>query len=506
MLARVCFLGIITFSTIIFSININKPFIGHHDFNSAFFSSIARTLVKNDIASTKLGLANGYGQDNQSSDYDFYTHNVPLHPWILSLSFLFFGVGEWQARSVSIIFSVFSTVLVFLISKKILSVSAAFCATLLFVLSAMMMYFSSNVFPEPMAIALSLASFYFYIRWLENKRNTEFILLILTSALSLFVVWGSYFLIPFIVLHYLFNFRKKNLSKILILIILPFIMFLAFLLHINFITGSINSGSLLEILLVRLNFSNNSSISVFSILQFLQHEASIAIAYYSKTTIALAFVWLIMFANSVFQKETQQIKKYLLILPLLFWGLSYPIVFSNASYIHDYFLIYMSPFIAISSAHVVWNILTYLKSKNIYFFQKKTFTIFSLIILIIIPVVQFLQVKDFTNALLNSQNSKQGLTLGSFLNNNTRIDEKILIMSQEFNSYYGVFTDYYADRNIDYIDIKFKDKKVIYDYNYIVTVDERPVDGEVIDYLTKNFEAEKIDNFNVYKIFKSDSN
>ena len=475
-------------STILFSFNLKKPFIGHHDFNSAFFSTISRNLIRYPITQTKLGQI--LNNSRVSTQYfQYYTHNVPLFTWILALSFFVFGVGEWQARLVSILFSTGSVIAIYFIAKKLFSNFYAVIASLMFATSAMLIYFSSSVFPEPQAIFFSLLAFYFYISWFKEK--SHFFLLILTASAALLTVWGPYFLIPSVAIHYLVFAKSKNLPKFLILVFLPIIIFLLFLLHIFILTGN-PFTDLVESFLTRTSIEKNDSTYNLSPLFFIRRQLSITFAYYSKLTVFLSLSWLLLLVVKFFKKQNLYPCHFLL--PLLFWAIAYPLVFTDAAYNHDYFLIYLAPFFALAPIALIYAILQKVKS-------QKTRLIIN-VIAVSLPLIQFLQILPFVSVLLKSNAAEDGYILGTFLKRNTQPNKKVLVLSGQFGAHFGVFTNYYAAQDIIYHDFspsEFEEKDIATQYNYIVFVEGRDTPVQVKDLLKKRYPWSTIDKFTVFE-------
>lgn len=478
----------------IFSININKPFIGHHDFNSAFFSIIADNLSKYSVIKTKLGQIENSGS-NAINVPVFYTHNVPLFTWILSLTFFLFGKGEVQARTISILFSIGCVIFIYKIAKRIFSKLIATLSILFYAFSSMIIYFSGIVFPEPISIFFSLASFYFYINW-TNKRNTnDYIYLAVFSFLALLTVWGSYFLPPFIVAHYLIFVKKKDYKKIVMFTFIPGFTFLLFLSHIKLLTGSYFGGGLMEAFLFRTNQDSNQLYS-FSLINFINRETHLLIAYYSKLTILLVAIWFINYLNCLLNKKST--KEHNLLLILFAWGVSYPLFFTNASYIHDYFLIYLAPFISISSAYLVSK-LCFLLFENKMKYRLITAIIF------IFPFFQYYETRNFTLALLQTNANKDGFTLGNILKKETISKDRIIVLSDQFGAHFGVFTNYYSDREVNYSNVSIENikKENITDmYNYAVIVEGREAGKSVEDYLNSDYKKKEIGMYKLYNLKK----
>lgn len=456
---------ILVLATVLISININKPFFGHHDFNASFFSQIGKNLITYSPLDTKLGNLSGSGPLNPEN-FDYFVHNVPLYSWILALSFLIFGVGEWQARIVSILAIILASIVIYKISLKLFDRLTANLSILFFFLSAMILYFSSSVFPEPTAMLFSLLTFYFYVKWIKNGESKSFYYLMTFLFLALLTVWSSYFLPPYLVFHYLILKKGKNLTKILPIILLPIVTITAHLVHTFILTGDLFIVSFVSVLLQRINPASDEILK-FTIFEFIRREQSLVFAYYSKVTIVLVIGWFLRIIYKLYKREKQENSQALLV--LFFWGASYPLFFIQAAYIHDYFLIYLAPFIAIAAGHFLSEFVKKFTSKKNYFALAYIWP-FAL------PLIQFFMIKDFALALINSNASREGYYLGKILNNATSYEDKILVLSGQFGAHFSVFTDFYANRQIRYADFTcetFNYTQPDLNYEYIVYIYKR---------------------------------
>lgn len=477
--------------------NVKKPFIGHHDFNSAFFSQIARNLTVFPPDQTKLGLLIGSGF-RQPKEFNYYIDNVPLYPWILAIDFKLLGIGELQARGLSALFSLGSLLLIYLITLRLFSKTAANLASLFYCLTAFFIYFGIAVFPEPQTIFFSLCTFYFFHIWFKTSKRNAFTLMLVFNFLSLLTVWGSYFLNIYLVIYYLLFKKNKEYLKISALLILPILTFILFLLHVSSLYGPSAVKQLQTAFLSRSDLLTVPAAQQATILQFLSEEFHRSVAYFSKTTLLLSFVFTLLVLSRI--KKREDARNWMLLFSLFLWGLSYILIFRSAAYIHDYFLIYLSPYIAISAAVITTKIPT--------FFNKLPGKVVLAITIVafLLPVLQFIFVKNFTSALLKTNANIDGYNLGTFLHSNTAYSDKILVLSGQFGAHFGTFADYYSDRSIAYSDFSKEAlaKLVSKNYfDYIVYVEGRDTLMEVVEYLDANYKSKKFDKFILYTYKKT---
>ena len=272
---------------------------------------------------------------------------------------------------------------------------------------------------------------------------------------------------------------------------MPIIIFLFFLLHIFILTGN-PFTDLAQSFLTRANIEKSSSQYSLSPVFFARRELSLTFAYYSKLTVFLSLLALLLFIIKLFKKQNLYPSHFLL--PLLFWAIAYPLVFTDAAYNHDYFLIYLAPFFALAPVALIYAILQKIKNQKTRLMVK--------VIAISLPLIQFLQVLPFLSVLLKSNASQDGYILGTFLKGNTQPDKKILVLSGQFGAHLGAFTNYYADKSITYRDFslaEFEEKNIANQYNYIVFVEDRDTPAQVKDLLKKRYLWKSIDKFTVFE-------
>src|SRR5438093_7130560 len=100
----------------VLSYRLTDPWIGHHDYNGAFYSLAARNYLQYGYGGTRFGMV--INSDVASPEqFVYYTHHPPLLPLLVSFSFAVLGLHEWAARVVPVIFSLGSVGLVYLLGS-----------------------------------------------------------------------------------------------------------------------------------------------------------------------------------------------------------------------------------------------------------------------------------------------------------------------------------------------------------------------------------------------------
>ncbi len=142
------FLGVISGSILIFFRRINVFPLRNWD--EAWYAEI----IKN-MASGNYGYLMPYWNGR------YYFDHSPLYFWLSAPFFKFFGPGEWQARIVSAVASVFVVIFIFLIGKRLVNTLTGFFSVLIFLtLGGVVMRFAHGNL-DSFLVFFFLGSFYF---------------------------------------------------------------------------------------------------------------------------------------------------------------------------------------------------------------------------------------------------------------------------------------------------------------------------------------------------------
>jgi len=479
---------ILFFGTILLSINLNKPFIGHHDWNGAFYSNFARNFVRYGFRETKLGSVQG--SDLKSPEnFRYFTHYPPLLPILLSLSFKIFGISEASARLVPLLFSLGTISLIYFLSLKFFDLATAISASVFSAVVPIMIYFGKMPVQEVLVLPLVLLSIYFYFNFVKNPNKVNFLKLIATLFLSHLTNWPGYYVSPLFFIHFLIF--SKNEKKFWIAIVFPLfsvLMFLIYIAHLFWLTGNPFGGGLIDVFLFRLNLTDRPI--DYTTLRFVKQQISFISAYFTKPILLLTVITLIW---TLIQIKNRRINKQVqLILMLGIFGITHNVVFRNMAYIHDYMIIYILPFLTLTAGYG-FSIFT------------KSFRIFSPSInvglVLILALSILLQKRDFTSALLSSEGFLSGVNLGKIINQETVSGDKVLVLSPDFKRYFEVFTDFYADRSIEYqltSQEELAQKTIPAKYRLIIAIPSRDTPQSTVNFLQDRYQSYTMNEFVVF--------
>ncbi len=382
-------------------IGLAKPFIGHHDWNGVFYANIARNYLRLGLFKTQLGQVTEFGQINQPES--FYTHYPPLLTLLMAGWFKIFGVGDWQARLVPFLFFLGSLWILFKLFNYLKFKPWAAFSGLAVGLTPMWRYFSRMPSQEALIVFFSLLS---VLTLLKGQKKLFYFSVVLNGLSG----WAGYFLYPWL---FILQRRGRWLARAGLILAAIFLLHLA---HTYWLTGSAVGGGLIEALKLRLNLAGTPG---FTWWNYLILEKQRLAAFYTLTLLAVASV------STIWKRER-------LVLALLGWGLSYPLIFSNVVFVHDYFNIFFIPYLAVATAYL--------------------FNLAKPALVIAFYLLVFWERNSFYRALTVTESFKPGYELGRQINQAVPEAETAYVVgSDEFIEPQNLFVSYYADRKVIYL-------------------------------------------------------
>ena len=432
---------------LVLSQGINKPLYGHHDWNGVFYGNIARNYLNLGLIKTKLGQVTSTRL--LSGKFSFYTHYPPLLPLSIAFSYWLFGISALTTRLVPIIFSAASILMLFKISQQLKFSLLSSLASLIVIFTPMYRYFSKMPDQEAPLIFFSLLSLYYYLKLLKTptkKLKLKFYLSVIFNGLT---AWAGYFLYPLLTLYSYF-FHKKSFKTSLKAIYILIVIFFLHLTHTYILTGSFVGGGLIQALLLRLNLAGSSpGIPQFTWPKYLAQQAHWLTIYYTASLLIISLISLVLIAKNLV-KKIKLTQPERIILLLLAWGLSYPLIFSNVVFVHEYFNFFFMPFLALSLAWLI----NQLQSRQ---------PLLAIILALVFTGLIYQERLPFYKALEVTQAHKPGYQLGTLINQTVPQDQPAhIIASDEFIDSQSVFIKFYSDRQINFVDTPSLDSQFVF--------------------------------------------
>lgn len=407
---------------VILCYRITEPWNGWFDFNGAAYSRFAKNFLTFGFLRTKFTPTWDLG-NIVPEKFNYYLHHPPLLAYIVATSYKIFGFHEWAARLISIIFSLMAVNLFYLLARSLWNRTLAFFSLVFFGFSPAFLYYGRMVNHEPVFLFFYFLIIYFYLRFLDERKNIYILGLIISFILAYLTAWPAFYLSVILLIHYLICGYKntKDRRPIVILGLMPILFALFYICWIYFIKGSLsdNINSIIS------RFGPNQ-VHQFNWKEFLLLEINrikILFTKISYISIPLYITYLLLRKNREgFLKETVDIIFLSLAMINIF-------LFREGAWEHDYQLYYFLPLFAIIAAKGLLLLKRYLRTKIIF----QIFVTSFIIIFLASSYPNFMSIQSFRFDIDRSIADK--------INSLTRPDEEI-----GTNFQISVPTSWYVDR------------------------------------------------------------
>jgi len=186
--------------------------------NGALYGTIARNHVRHGYLGTRLAMVRCGGERTvEELGNHRYLNHPPLFAVLLSFSFQAFGVHEWSARLVPLLFSVLSLLMLFGVCRLVSGLRPALIAMALMAATPMAAYFGAFVDVQSSPVLfIALVIFYFYWKWYSSRRSGFFLALILSFLIGAALDWPIYLLALALFLHFLLNPGDRGYSRLIV--------------------------------------------------------------------------------------------------------------------------------------------------------------------------------------------------------------------------------------------------------------------------------------------------
>lgn len=220
---------------------IDIPLADHHSWRQADTAAVARNFIKEgfDFLRPRIDNMAPLHQNAIPNSERLFLTEPPIYNSLVALVYRFFGLREAYARTLSILFSLGSTVFLFLLTSSSFGSSVGLFTAFFFAVLPFNIYFSRVILPEPMIIFLNLGMLFFFQAWLQKKSRRHFLLALFFTALSLTQKAFPFFLaLPLAYLVFktygvrLLT-RKKEALALLVFVILALLPFAAWRLWVR---------------------------------------------------------------------------------------------------------------------------------------------------------------------------------------------------------------------------------------------------------------------------------
>ncbi len=158
----------------------------------------------------------------------------PLYQAILWIWFKTFGYTEFVGRSLSVFFGVLGIVAIYFLGKELFNKHVGLYAALIASMNHFLIYYSQETRSYALLFLLTVISYIFFIRTIDDSRKRNIILYWIVTVLLLYTHYISFFIVStqvFVFFFYIFKFPEKR-KKLIVLSLLMALIFILSLLPI----------------------------------------------------------------------------------------------------------------------------------------------------------------------------------------------------------------------------------------------------------------------------------
>jgi len=323
-------------------------FRGHRGFSGALSGIIARNYNRYGWWDTKFMPLwhSGPLSPHEMAHYAHLRH--PSLRYLLTSVFTgVFGLQEWAINLVPILFSLGSALALYLLVKRTWGRWTALLAVAFLIVLPMDVYYGSTSLYEPIGMCFALFALYFYARWLESSPHSNVRLLIpvfLCLWLAAWTDYPGYYMIGLIGLHIL-AFGPSGRRKWFVAAALGALALACFGLWVGY--AALASGSVRTFIRgVELRagaYEARFTFWAYYTLQYMRIRE-----FFTPTLRLLAAGWAIFCLLDWRDRAARWRHSWVAL--LLGYGLANLVIFRQGSWVHDFWLFFLSPFFAVASA------------------------------------------------------------------------------------------------------------------------------------------------------------
>jgi 4-amino-4-deoxy-L-arabinose transferase-like glycosyltransferase len=194
---------ILAYGAAIRAFNLTEPW-GRHllGIDGAWHSIIGRNLLRHGFFATRGAPVLNPGQ-SIPGEWTYYLHHPPLLDWIVALSFRIFGIHEWSARLVPLLFSLGTIVLTYRLACRLFPASSMAVAAAFFMATIPMsaIYGMHVDYHGAIVLAFALAAISAYERLTATGERRYGLFLIAMVTLCALTDWPGFYLPPLVLAH-----------------------------------------------------------------------------------------------------------------------------------------------------------------------------------------------------------------------------------------------------------------------------------------------------------------
>lgn len=333
--------------------------LGLKGFGGALYSNIARNHVRYGYENTRGAMVTCGGQRHVEELVNHrYLNHPPLIGLLLSFSFHLFGVHEWSARLVPLVFSVLSLLMIFVVCRLVAGTGPALIACALMAAMPMAVYYGTFVEVQSFQVMfMSLVIFWFYWKWHLSRRGLLLWGFLAVFFLGAFMDWPVYLLACGLFLHHVLAPGARGRSRG-IWLWLPVAVFIAFGLNVAFVyfLGGRSVSDLVIAMGVETGISHGI-LDMFRTGEWVRWPKALKdffLRMYTFPMLLFTVVYLLRALIGLVVRRPPVGGG--LVFAYFCMGAGYVILFPGGSTLHEYWSMYLIPVVAAGTAFILWEV------------------------------------------------------------------------------------------------------------------------------------------------------
>ncbi len=323
---------------------VNMPWLGHHDANGVWIGAAARNLLT--YGPAQIGLIPVLTRGPIPPDLpNVYVHHPPLMVWLTALSELIFGMSEMSIRLISIFPTMISVAAFYVMCRRLYDAKTGLVCAVLYAFTPMLVYFGRMPDHEPLSLAFLMLFGAVYVNWVKKPTTQRWWSLAVLVITAVWTSWACVFVIGAFCFFGLWAVRAKQRLPLIGLgiVMLAAMISVVGLYYLQYPNTFVD-------LIAAFNWRTSTVSEVSTSFTIVEFATETAVHIIAGVTLALSILCLIGIIPALRVKSRLQ---QTTILALGISGLAYIMVFRSASYVHDYYKIYLVPFMAITAAYII---------------------------------------------------------------------------------------------------------------------------------------------------------
>ncbi|NJL94114.1 MAG: hypothetical protein HC915_10500 [Anaerolineae bacterium] len=324
---------------------LNKPFIGHHDWDNVLYALTARNYLR--YGYLEYGAIQFYNLFPVESEAELsvYRSNPPTLAILQSLSVRAFGFHEMFIRLTTVFLSLISIAVFYQLARHLMSRRAALLAAFFFAFSMQVIYFARTPNFESGNVVLANAFLLAFVRWrrLGSPRRWG-----LAAGLAFAGLWYGHFMAFVLVALFGWALLRSTRREMLAIFGLGCAGLLGLATWMTYNTEFFDAqviDELVDLWTYRTSDSRIERADTFTLVDYLRVNG-FRLIYSTSPFVLLLAAWGV-YRQSRGPRRAEVAIPWVLVVA----GLLYTSLFRNATYLHDYFLYYFVPPLALWAGH-----------------------------------------------------------------------------------------------------------------------------------------------------------